>query len=156
MPGGNRKHKTAASSHANTQARTKLTWRWCQEATESTSILVMLYQITARCQLCQVTKTKCRLDSIFYDKTLSLFEGNTKLAPDYLWFVSDIPVTLVTSERYYRHSTSVADPGCLSRIRIRPFFDIPDPGSDCLLSRIPILQIRKWKNKLTGPFFMQE
>jgi hypothetical protein len=41
--------------------------------------------------------------------------------------------------------SSVADPGCLSRIRIRPFFCIPDPDPTVFYpeSRIRVLQIRK-------------
>ncbi len=36
---------------------------------------------------------------------------------------------------------SVADPGCLSRIRL---FSIPDPGSELFLSRIPDFNPKKW------------
>ena len=36
--------------------------------------------------------------------------------------------------RYSNNEFSVADPGCLSRIRL---FSIPDPGSDLFPSRIP-------------------
>jgi hypothetical protein len=41
--------------------------------------------------------------------------------------------------KYFNFENSVADPGCLSRIRI---FSIPDPGSEFFPSRIPDLHQR--------------
>jgi hypothetical protein len=75
------------------------------------------------------------------------------------FFKSTVPVILVTGtvfNNFFVITFSVADPGCLSRIWIRPFFGIlaPDPTVYYPGSRIRILQIREGKNKLT--FFMLE
>jgi hypothetical protein len=39
-----------------------------------------------------------------------------------------MPKTIKKGALHNFNFISVADPGCLSRIRIRPFFNIPDPG----------------------------